>query len=277
MPRSFWHAAAALSIYTSIIVYCKQHRLLDGIMEGIKYNNYHLPTQSRHKLYGRCNRSLLFLSRTIFSHTSTLLMWSNFRVSEQASGSRFTFLPSRTLGHNTLLLMIVARIKLVTSQLETCTDGNFGSWLAAAPGPSSDAPAVCALKWLWGRMFSAFIPPCYEFEEVKIHNTVNSTIKRESLSVHRKFKLCSTFSAQTEASGKSPQSSRDCAGKILSWSIIMAAGWSDHEGYVGLLISKQICEGALESRRRRKRETYSFLPQASVGLLLSRRFERRSI
>lgn len=52
----------------------------------------------------------------------------------------------------------------------------------------------------------------------------------------------------------------------------MAAGWSNHEGHVGLLISKQIREGALESRRWRKRETYSFwgvfLPQASVGLLL---------
>lgn len=161
--------------------------------------------------------------------------------------------------------MIVARIKLVTSQLETCTDGNFGSWLAAAPGPGSNPPAVCALKWLWRRMFSAFIPPCYESEEVKIHNTVNSTIKRESLSVHRKFKLYSTFSAQTEASAIP---SRDFAGKILSWSIIMAAGWSNHEGYVGLLISKQICEGALENRRWWKRETYSFLPQASVGLLL---------
>lgn len=162
--------------------------------------------------------------------------------SEWASGSRFTFLPSRTLGHNTLLLMIVARIKLVTSQLETCTDGNFGSWLAPAPGPGSNAPAVCALKWLWRRMFTTFIPPCYELEEVKIHNTVNSTIKREGPSVHRKFKLCSRFSAQTEANGIP---SRHFAGKILSWSIIMAAGWSNHEGHVGLLISKQICEGAL--------------------------------
>lgn len=40
--RSFWHTAAVLSIYTSIIVYCTHksyHRLLDNAMERIKYNN----------------------------------------------------------------------------------------------------------------------------------------------------------------------------------------------------------------------------------------------
>ena len=42
MLRSFWHSAAVCSIYTSIIVYCTHksyHRLLDSVMEGIKYNN----------------------------------------------------------------------------------------------------------------------------------------------------------------------------------------------------------------------------------------------
>lgn len=48
MRRSFWHAAVVLSIYTSIIVYCKHHRLLDSIMEGIKYNNYLSTTHTDH-------------------------------------------------------------------------------------------------------------------------------------------------------------------------------------------------------------------------------------
>lgn len=42
MLRSFWHSAAVCSVYTSIIVYCTHksyHRLLDSVMEGIKYNN----------------------------------------------------------------------------------------------------------------------------------------------------------------------------------------------------------------------------------------------
>ena len=42
MFRAFWHSAAVRSIYTSIIVYCTHksyHRLLDSVMEGIKYNN----------------------------------------------------------------------------------------------------------------------------------------------------------------------------------------------------------------------------------------------
>lgn len=69
-----------LSVYTSITVYCKQHRLLDTIMEGIKHNNYALPTQSRHKLYGRCNLSLLF-----FTHTSVARRHQSGRASERVS------------------------------------------------------------------------------------------------------------------------------------------------------------------------------------------------
>lgn len=108
---------------------------------------------------------------------------ANEWASECASGpagrarSWFTSPPSRTLGHNTLLLMIVARIKLVTSQLETCTDGTF--WLltgAAAPGPpDSNTLAACALKMTLRRDFflffifiTAFIPPCYEFKRGKM-------------------------------------------------------------------------------------------------------------
>lgn len=101
-------------------------------------------------------------------------------VSEPAGRARswFTSLPSRTLGHNTLLLMIVARIKLVTSQLETCTDGNF--WLltgAAALGPRRQhSCSVCTKMTLRGDFFSSpstSNPPCYEFQGGNIHADKN--------------------------------------------------------------------------------------------------------
>lgn len=122
MRGSFWHAAVVLSIYTSIIVYCKHQRLLDSIMEGIKHNNYLSTTHTDHTT--NYMDTVIFDFHFLTHHflTSTSLMWSNFRVSEQ---SKFSLLPSRTLGHNALLLMIVARTKLVTSQLESCTDGNL--------------------------------------------------------------------------------------------------------------------------------------------------------
>lgn len=119
-----------------------------------------------------------------FYFSPTLLWRSGIRAGERAnewvsecvSGpagrarSWFTSLPSRTLGHNTLLLMIVARIKLVTSQLETCTDGNF--WLltgAAAPGPRQQHSCSVCTKMTLRRDFIFFFKllsftPCYEFK-----------------------------------------------------------------------------------------------------------------
>lgn len=51
MVRSFWQAAVVLSIYTSITVYCTHnsyHRLLDSVMEWIKYTNQSSATPHDH-------------------------------------------------------------------------------------------------------------------------------------------------------------------------------------------------------------------------------------
>lgn len=73
-----------------------------------------------------------FLAREVLSHSSVSHMWSDVRLSE---GSGCAILPSRTLGHNALLLMTVARIKACDVSAGVLHWWEFGSW-SRARGPT---------------------------------------------------------------------------------------------------------------------------------------------
>lgn len=73
-----------------------------------------------------------FLTREVLSHSFVSHMWSNVRLSE---GSGCAILPSRTLGHNALLLMTVARIKACDVSAGVPHWWEFGSW-SRAGGPT---------------------------------------------------------------------------------------------------------------------------------------------
>lgn len=138
--RSFWQAAAVFSIYTSITVYCTHksyYRLLHSVMEWIQYTN-----QSSATPYDDATLSMdTILFHFYLYHTHTTSAALNL---EWVSRLRFSFLPSRTLGHDTLLLMIVVRIKLGTPQLECCTDGNLASDYPVPQAEEGDSSSVWA-------------------------------------------------------------------------------------------------------------------------------------
>lgn len=76
--------------------------------------------------------SLFWFPREVLTHSFVSHMWSNVRLSE---GSGCAILPSRTLGHNTLLLMTVARIKACDVSAGVLHWWEFGSW-SGARGPT---------------------------------------------------------------------------------------------------------------------------------------------
>lgn len=73
-----------------------------------------------------------FFTREVLSHSFVSHMWSDVRLSEP---SACAILPSRTLGHNTLLLMTVARIKACDVSAGVLHWWEFGSW-SRAWGPT---------------------------------------------------------------------------------------------------------------------------------------------
>lgn len=72
-----------------------------------------------------------FLTHWVPSHSFVSHMWSDVRLSERSSCG---ILPSRTLGHNALLLMTVARIKACDVSAGVLHWWESGSWSPGAPG-----------------------------------------------------------------------------------------------------------------------------------------------
>lgn len=132
--------------------------------------------------------------------------------------------------------------------------GIFGSWLAPLPrAPDSNTLAACALKWLCEEIFfSVYFHSTMLWISRGKHTQkkLSGSVKTENHNVGGKFKLHSWFFC-THRNKAHPLKRffYFFFKQILSWSVIMAAGWSNREGYACVLISKQMCEGAAVKER----------------------------
>lgn len=159
-------------------------------------------------------------------------MWSNFKW---VSRLRLSFLPSRTLGRDTLLLMIVARIKL-DIPAGVLDWWEFGFWLSSAPGWTGRL-LQCPDQNGFGVIQCFFINILYFYSTVfilerglgEIYEAVKNKIQlllrktRKKTNLYNLAKFC--FSAPTETSCAP---STDFAEETSSQSISMAAEWINH-------------------------------------------------
>lgn len=165
MLRSFWQAAAALSIYTSIIVYCTHksyHRLLDSVMERIKYNNQSSPppTITPHLVWTLY--SFTFISSHIHNFCCSYVV--QLQVSEQIK-VKFSSLKDTWSWH-------------ITAD-DCCEDQTWhpswsavlmGIWLLTIQCPrlNRQTPTVSGPKWLWRHSvffykYFVFLFHCFHF------------------------------------------------------------------------------------------------------------------
>lgn len=112
-----------------------EKRIFTSGTQGIKIANYFFsaPTKPPPQIIWTVTFHFAFLSHWVPPRSFVSHMWSGVRLSERSSCG---ILPSRTLGHNALLLMTVARIKACDVSAGVLHWWESGSWSPGAPGPT---------------------------------------------------------------------------------------------------------------------------------------------